>query len=82
MQKKLLDALPFCRPILQLDTVGVTLQEDLLRAPNTINAYAVEHDWLFLPSVALTAAVAGGYGPWLSAEHMGASWQLPLSATG
>lgn len=37
------------------------LQEDLLRAPNTIDAYARGvNDWLaFCHSVALTAAVAG-----------------------
>ncbi|EJJ3882235.1 MULTISPECIES: site-specific integrase [Enterobacterales] len=60
MQKKLLDALPF----LAADPSAcrwVCLQEDLLRAPNTIDAYARGvNDWLaFCHSVALTAAVAG-----------------------
>lgn len=60
VQKKLLDALPF----LSADPSAcrwVCLQEDLLRAPNTINAYARGvNDWLaFCHSVALTAAVAG-----------------------
>lgn len=60
MQKKLLDALPF----LSADSSAcrwVCLQEDLLRAPNNIDAYARGvNDWLaFCHSVALTAAVAG-----------------------
>lgn len=60
MQKKLLDALPF----LSADPSAcrwVCLQEDLLHAPNTIDAYARGvNDWLaFCHSVALTAAVAG-----------------------
>ncbi|EOK6242969.1 TPA: site-specific integrase [Escherichia coli] len=60
MHKKLLDALPF----LSADPSAcrwVCLQEDLLCAPNTIDAYARGvNDWLaFCHSVALTAAVAG-----------------------
>lgn len=60
MHKKLLDALPF----LSADPSAcrwVCLQEDLLCAPNTIDAYARGvNDWLdFCDSVALTAAVAG-----------------------
>lgn len=60
VQKKLLDALPF----LAADPSAcrwMCLQEDLLRAPNTIDAYARGvNDWLaFCHSVALTAAVAG-----------------------
>jgi len=60
VHKKLLDALPF----LSADPSAcrwVCLQEDLLCAPNTIDAYARGvNDWLaFCHSVALTAAVAG-----------------------
>lgn len=85
MHKKLLDALPF----LSADPSAcrwVCLQEDLLRAPNTIDAYARGvNDWLaFCHSVALTAAVAGRdtVASMSAACIPVASWQLPLSATG
>ncbi|MBK0003967.1 site-specific integrase [Erwinia sp. S63] len=60
MQKKRLDTLPF----LAADPSAlrwVCLQEDLLRAPNTVDAYARGiNDWLaFCHSVAQTAVAAG-----------------------
>ncbi|EEY7959194.1 TPA: DUF1281 domain-containing protein [Escherichia coli] len=64
MLKKLLDALPF----LSADPSAcrwVCLQEDLLRAPNTIDAYARgANGWFaFCHSVALTAAGRGVVSP-------------------
>ncbi|MGN7915786.1 site-specific integrase [Enterobacter sp. 22466] len=60
MRQKLLDALPF----LDGDTSAyrwVLLQEDLLRAPNTVDAYARGvNDWLaFCHACGLTAVTAG-----------------------